>query len=241
MVHHYAVRRRTSLMSGGTMVLAAALFAFILIAPLFRTSSAHERYSQQPELIVADVAEGVVAIAPQMSGFDRTAVMLAYFTPERLWLGRSYLDLLTAPLPRSVYPDKPPVDDGVYLKSIADGRPVTPPMPARELPVTSWPMGNMVPYMNFGIAGLVCGMFLVGVVIGAAYRYMHLAGFSVYSVYLYMFTLLGGFSLSVYGIVLGLMNLGLVTLFFWLIFAPWRWPRGAPAAVPAMRLAGGAR
>jgi hypothetical protein len=238
LVHHYAVRRRRSLVTGGTMALGAAAFAFLLVVPLFRTSSAHERYSAQPELVVEDAMRSVKSIAPQLSGFDRTAVALSYFTPDRLWLGRSYLDLLTAPVPRSIYPNKPPVDDGVYLKAIAEGRPVRPPLPARELPPTSWPMGNMVPYMNFGVAGLLAGFFFVGIVVGAAYHYMREADYSVYSIYLYKFVLLGGFALSVYGIMMFLMNVTIVTLFFWTFFGRKRWPRPLHAVAGAPRLAG---
>jgi hypothetical protein len=233
LVHHYCVRRRTRLLTPGIAALGTVILAFFLAAPLFRTGGAFERYTQNPELLGQDATKSLSLLAPQFSPFDRTAVMLAYFTPDRMWMGRSYIDLAFAPVPRSVYPRKPPVDDGVYLKMIVDGHPVRPSTPLAEMLPTSWPMGNLVLYMNFGPAGLLVGMFLGGVVIGAAYHYMRRTGYALVSVVVYQLSVLGIFQLSVYGIVQSMMNLAIVGAFFWAFFAPKRWPRPGAAAAPA--------
>ncbi|MGQ7112601.1 hypothetical protein ACUOFC_34980, partial [Escherichia sp. TWPC-MK] len=65
---------------------------------------------------------------------------------QNVWLGKSYLDLFKAPLPRSIYPEKPPVDDGMYIRTIAEGYNVTPSRPVQELYASSWPpetLGSM--------------------------------------------------------------------------------------------------
>jgi hypothetical protein len=145
-------------------------------------------------------------------------LIVQYFTPERLWLGASYVDLLAAPIPRTLLPDKPPVDEGVYLYAITHGNIVRPSMPARQLPVTAWPMGNWVMYMNFGLPGFVAVMFLNGAVVAAAYRYMQLGGYTPPSVYLYGFLTLNGFSVSNLGLVTLIITVGFTALVSWLLF-----------------------
>jgi hypothetical protein len=222
---HYAVRRRKRLFTPGMLVLGTALFLVAVIVPMFRNSGTYDKYTGNPNLLARDAMRNLAPIASQFSGFDRTAVMLNYFTPERMWLGRGYLDLLYAPIPRSIFPRKPPVDDGVYFKEIADGRRVTPSRPAFEMRPTSWPMGTLATYMNFGPAGLIAAMLLSGVVVGATYRWMERCGYTPFAIFMYVSTAMGGPQLSVYGIVFFVINTAIAFLFFWIFFGSRTWPR----------------
>lgn len=224
---HYGVRRINRMVTPRTMLVAAVLFFFVLVMPLFRTARSFERYSAAPSLIITDALARIDHVAPQLSGLDRGLVIVSYFTADRVWWGQSYLDLILAPVPRSMMPQKPPVDEGVYLMAIAVGNEVQPSMPARDLPVTSWPMGNWILYMNFGLPGFLVGMFASGVLIGTVYRYMWVTGFTPFSIYLYGFGLMGGFSWSNYSIVLLLMTLVITSVVFFAIFG--RNPRLARA------------
>jgi len=215
---HYAVKPVRRLVTPGTSALGAVLFVFILVMPLFRTTGATEHYLDRPDLLVTDAFAGLGTAAPQFSLADEGMVIVRYFTPGRLWLGASYLDLLVAPIPRTLIPDKPPVDEGVYLMAIVEGQDVRPSMPARQLPITAWPMGNWVMYMNFGLPGFLAAMFLNGVAVAAAYRYMQLGGYTPAAVYLYGFLATNGFSLSNLGLVTMIMNVGVTALVFWLLF-----------------------
>jgi len=215
---HYAVKPVRRLLTPGTAVLGTVLMVFILIMPLFRTTGATERYLDAPGTLFADAFRGLGRAAPQFGNVDRGMVIVRYFTPSRLWLGASYLDLLVAPIPRTLIPDKPPVDEGVYLMAITQGQDVRPSMPARQLPVTAWPMGNWIMYMNFGILGFVAAMFLNGAVVAAAYRYMQLGGHTPMGVYLYGFLGTYGFSLSNLGLVTMIVTLGFTALVFTLLF-----------------------
>lgn len=237
MTVHYGVKRFHRLLTPGTAALGAVLFVFIVVMPLFRSSSAYERYNGRPDLVASDALLSLGKVAPQFSMADRGMVIVQYFTPERLWLGASYLDLLTAPIPRTRMPDKPPVDEGVYLTAIFQGQEVRPSMPARQLPISSQPMGTWIMYMNFGLPGWLAAMFLTGAVIAAAYRYMQCCGYTPNAVYLYGFVVMSGFSLSNLGLVTFIITLGFTTLVFWLLFGrvvslPGRrdalpWPRPA--------------
>jgi hypothetical protein len=215
---HYGVRPVRRLVTPGTVLVGAVLFVFILIMPLFRTTGATARYLERPELLLRDGFRGVRQVVPQFSIADEGMVIVRYFTPDRLWWGASYLDLLSAPIPRTLIPDKPPVDEGVYLMAITHGHDVRPSMPARQLPVTAWPMGNWVMYMNFGLPGFVAAMFLSGAMVAAAYRYMQLGGYTPMGVYLYGFVATGGFSLSNLGLVTMIITFGFTALVFGLLF-----------------------
>jgi hypothetical protein len=233
MVVHYSIRRIRRLVTPWTVALGMVLFVFILVVPLYRTSTAHARYAGNPQLVAQDALKGVARLAPQLSGVDRGLVIVGYFSrPDRLWLGASYLDLLSAPIPRTLMPDKPPVDEGVYLQAILLGNQVRPSLPARQLPVTAQPMGYWIMYMNFGLPGYLLGLFLGGAVVRASYRYMRRCRYSPFGVYLYAYVVFGGFSWSNYSLVSFAMTVGFCTLVFWLLFADkglGRWLK-APAA-----------
>jgi hypothetical protein len=218
MTVHYGVRRFRRLVTPGTAALASVLFLFILVMPLFRTSRSYDRYSDRPDLLLADAVRSLGNVAPQFSAADRGMVIVRYFRPDRLWWGASYLDLLKAPIPRTLMPDKPPVDEGVYLTAISRGSEVRPSMPARRLPVTALPMGTWIMYMNFGVVGFVAAMFFSGGVVAAAYRYLQRSGYTPFAVYLYGFVAMNGFSFSNLGLVTFSITLGFTTAVFWVLF-----------------------
>lgn len=227
LMHHYCVRRRRRVVTPITALMILLMLAYVLVAPLFRRPEAFDRYRAAPQAVVTDAFESFATIAPDLSGFDRVAIMINYFTPERIWWGRSYIDLLYAPIPRTRFPAKPPVDDGVYFKEIVNGHPVVPSRSAREMDETSWPMGSYVTYMNFWIPGYLVAMFVAGAAIGGVYRYMHRVNFTPLSIFMYQFVVMNGIQFSVYGIMLILMSTAIWGLYFWCFFAQKRLaPRG---------------
>jgi hypothetical protein len=218
MTVHYGVRRFRRLVTPGTVALGSVLFLFILVMPLFRTSRSYDRYSGRPDLLVADAVRSLGNVAPQFSAADRGMVIVRYFRPDRLWWGASYLDLLTAPIPRTRIPDKAPVDEGVYLSAIFAGREVRPSMPARQLPISAQPTGSWVMYMNFGLPGWLAAMFLTGAVIAAAYRYMQRCGYTPNAVYLYGFVVMNGFTFSNLALVFFTITVVFTAALFWVLF-----------------------
>jgi hypothetical protein len=218
MTVHYGVKPFRRLLTPGTAALGAVLFVFIQVMPLFRSSSAHERYQGRPGLVASDVLRSMGKSAWQFSYADRGMVIVRYFRPDRLWWGASYLDLLTAPIPRTRIPDKAPVDEGVYLSAIFAGREVRPSMPARQLPISAQPTGSWVMYMNFGLPGWLAAMFLTGAVIAAAYRYMQRCGYTPNAVYLYGFVVMNGFTFSNLALVFFTITVVFTAALFWILF-----------------------
>ena len=113
--------------------------------------------------------------------------IIEYFQTADYWFGSSYLGLISAFIPSFLYPQKPPVDDGMYLYSIAVGRKdVLPVMPFDELNGSSLPLETFgAMYANFGYIGLFVGMLVLGIIIGSVYRYMYIKRFSFVTVVLY--------------------------------------------------------
>ncbi len=135
-----------------------------------------------------------------------------YFDKHDKWEGASFFSLPSAFIPSSFYPNKPPVDDGMYLYSIAHGTNVHPPMPTRELDGSSWPLETFgAMYANFGSVGVILGMLLLGCVISYSFKRMVLSNYQFKYVILYIVTLFT-FEISTLRIV------QLVTIFITLSF-----------------------
>lgn len=131
---------------------------------------------------------GVVSIAEffdhVLNGFGDLFVNLSYvdtylfilknFSINDYWYGAGFGDLFISILPEyfgSV--GRPPIDDGVYIRSLLDGYNVFPPTPFDQMYPSSWPpesFGNG--FLNFGVVGVFVFMFVRGLVVGATYKSM---------------------------------------------------------------------
>lgn len=199
---HYGVRRFRRFPTAMVSVALGASVLFSMVTIAFRGSGVGAaRYLDDPSSFARDVLASAPAATKRFSPLDRYLLVVGYFTADKVWLGRSYLGLLTAPIPSAWWQDKPGGDDGLYLESIASGMDVTPPMPAWKTIKSSWPPLTFgIGYMNFWVPGVVAGMFLLGACYRAAYDNMRRNSFSIHSVGLYGLTLL----------VLGFSNLEII-------------------------------
>src|SRR5690606_25066159 len=125
---------------------------------------------------------------------------------------------------------KPPVDDGVYVASLANGVPITPGDDAGDLYNSSWPPETLgATYMNFWIPGVILGMYCLGGVYRAAYQYLQRSHCSLYAIVMYCHVMLG-FHFSNLRIVQLAIYAASATLFFTAVFgyrrskADERWP-----------------
>ena len=113
----------------------------------------------------------VIAPIARESYAQNHMLAIQYFDYNEHWRGKTFLGLLTAPIPSSIFSTKPPVDDGTYLYAISLGRnDIDPPMSFKELNVSSLPLetfGSM--FANFGPVGVVLGSLIKGMIIGYIY------------------------------------------------------------------------
>jgi oligosaccharide repeat unit polymerase len=151
-----------------------------------------------------------------LSYIDHYVLILNNFNLSNFWLGKSFLDLLFAPIPSSIFPNKPPIDDGMYVRSIAEGWQVSPNSSRLDLYQSSWPpetFGTM--YLNFGLIGIIIGFFLLGLMYKKMYSIMIASNYSFFSIYLYGFIILN-FEFSNLRIVQLLTTLSVVVILYFL-------------------------
>ncbi len=182
--HHFRVRRFRVLMNGKIAVIALLLLVFMLVFVQFRNREVTRLSDISASQLAQDAQRSVIA---RFGNIERGIAALGYFGDHGFWGLRLYYSVLTAPIPRTLYPDKPPVDTGRYLATIAKGGTADPPQPVRELLPTSWPDEFLAGYMSFGIPGLVLLALISGYVYGFVYRVMVVRGHDIYSLYLYAY------------------------------------------------------
>lgn len=164
-----------------------AIYLFFIIMSKFRTEGAFEEFLKHPTVFIKQANNGILSTIRAESYVAYYMAVIQYFKTNSLWLGKSFLGLITAIVPSSLFPAKPPVDDGTYLYSICQGRTdIVPPMPFNELNGSSFPLetfGSM--YSNWGFCGVIFGMILLGGIYGYAYRKMQNSSYNFFRVVIY--------------------------------------------------------
>lgn len=182
-IYHFAIQkiRFRVFLKPSYIVASIVLFLFFSTYSKFRREGAMDDFLENPVGFYFENSEGgIMSSLSEESYVPFYVLIINHFTNHEYWYGASFHGLATAIIPSSFYPQKPPVDDGMYLYSIAQGRSdVHPVMPTKSLNGTSWPLetfGSM--YANFGFVGVLGGMLILGLVIGWFYKKMILENFS---------------------------------------------------------------
>lgn len=189
LLYHYCVKRidLKKFLKIKYIVGIICVYFFFILMTKFRTEGAFEAFLNNPLEFTKESNSGLLSTIRVESYVSYYMAIIEYFKTHALWLGKTFLGLITAIIPSSIYPGKPPVDDGTYLYSICQGRTdIIPPMAFNELNGSSLPLetfGSM--YGNFGVLGLLFGMILLGGIYGYAYRKMKRNSYDLFSVVVY--------------------------------------------------------
>ncbi|MCR9703238.1 oligosaccharide repeat unit polymerase [Vibrio vulnificus] len=182
-----------------------AVFMLIVILGIvnLRENGAIDKYINSPVSLIKDMDESFEKhLLMRFSRIERDIIIFNYFNEHQLWYGNSYLSLLTAPIPRSIFKDKPPIDIGMYLVKISQNEILNYPEPNDSLPNYSWPTGNSEAFMNFHFPGLIICYFLSGFIFSQIYKLIYISNYHPYIITLYgMFCFGGAVDLSTMGIV----------------------------------------
>jgi hypothetical protein len=212
-VWHYGVRpiKRFKLVA---VAAATIMVPYMVLVPILRTPDGPRYYISHPDELLEATRKNLDLAVKHTSYVEFYVLATNYFSLDRLWAGRSYLDLLAAPIPSGFFSDKPPVDEGVYLRTIAGGGDVTPSMGRRALNRTSWPPETLgITYMNFWFPGVIIGMFLLGVLYRCGHQYMIRSQYSLFSIYVYCVVIFN-FHFSNLRLVFFAMSILISTTFF---------------------------
>lgn len=147
------------------MMVFIVVLVIVLLGPSIRTRNFEKDNVQNI------VKQETSNIFDQFSYVGRDAFTYDYFNINNFWFGKGYLNLTKALIPSAVYPNKPPIDDGIYLFSLISGFMVSPTQGRLELPVKySIPFtASGISYANFGLLGVLVSQFLTGII----YRYIY--------------------------------------------------------------------
>lgn len=221
-IYHYKIRSINNILTIKTMSIAAIFIIFMLLSVQFRTAGAIEKYRAEPAELFADAQSSFERhVIARFGRLERDIAILGYFDQHNIWWGASYYSLITAPIPRSTYPDKPPVDTGRYLLAIAEGAVIIPPVPVSELPPSSWPDANWAGYMNFYIPGFIAAYLLSGFILGFTFQHVRYRNYSIAAVVFYsMFSWGGCPTVSPMGLVSIATDIGMLLIwcYFFIVF-----------------------
>ena len=159
------------------------LFIVAVLISLMRFSDAANIFQMQLSQIPFQLWFSV--IGGYFTYVIRDSVIISYFADNEYWFGKGSLSFFYAFVPRAFFPDKPIVDNGIYVIAMSIGQTVNPPMMAAELPRYGWPEGYMAGYMEAGWFGLFLGIVLSCYVVKFIFKRLVSSGFKIEWVFLY--------------------------------------------------------
>lgn len=206
------------------VVLLIILSLVIVMIPMVRNKDFSNIY-QSPGLWIKEALKNLSNVFESISAVDRDMMTYDIFAERDFWYGKTYLGLLYAWIPRSLFADKPPVDDGVYLANLIRGYYVEPVMPYSQITLhSSSPFSSFgIMYANFGIIGIVLGALILSSIYFYLYKKMTLKGNDIGSVLIYGYLMLA-FGLSIHSI----LSLLIPSIIIWIVIGkkPFRFVLG---------------
>jgi hypothetical protein len=179
-----------------------SLFAFLIffasLAPVLRKSGAIEIYMESPSDLFFDSFQYIGEVFKRFSEVDISLFIFSHFdSVDKLWFGASIVDFFTGFIPSSMYIDKPPLDEGVYIYALAHGYDVYPPTAFNQMLPVGWPLSRMTgAYVNFGILGIIAFAGLTGIILKAFENLMIESRYSPQSIVLYCIIIVTNFGLT---------------------------------------------
>lgn len=201
MMWHYKIKPFKNLLNARNLIFGLFLLTFMSIFVSVRGQEFDDSFSLKNTISFEEKISGDIFM--RLTNIERSIVTLGYFRDQSLWWGSSYLGILQGYKSSATFDAKAPLDSGCYLRAIAEGAIIYPPVPLKDLPSeTSWPEGNLAGYMNFHLPGLVILCLLSGFIFGYLYNMVIYSQYSIGAIYLFgMFAYMGAPSLSPLGVV----------------------------------------
>lgn len=163
-----------------TATIIGGLLLFFVYALQFRGST---------DFSESSLAQIAISGIHNTSYIDTYLFAIQNFDSDNYWLGVSFLDLYHRAT--AIFIDsglRPPIDEGVYLRTQIEGVTATPPISFEYLYPSSWPpesFGNG--YINFGPLGVFLFFFIKGLTTNFFFRKTVQDNFTPWSYFLFLF------------------------------------------------------
>lgn len=156
-----------------------------------RNSGADGPYLDGGSDFFQSIWDGLSDFFGNLSYVDTYVFILHHFSTSPFWYGAGFPDILLSMVPQFSSVGRPPIDEGVYVRSLLDGFSVFPPTAADSMYPSSWPPESFgAGYMNFGVFGVLIYMFIRGVVVRSAFSAFKKSQADPILLYIYAFILL---------------------------------------------------
>ena len=148
------------------------------------------RFNELPDFSVLSFNETSFAlwygvIGAYFTHIVRDSVIISYFDKNEYWLGLGFSSLIYSFVPRSFYPEKPVIDNGLYVVAMTIGQHVEPPMLPHDLPNYGWPEGYMSGFMEGGWLGLITVIVISSLIIAYVFTKLVKSHFKVEWLFFY--------------------------------------------------------
>ena len=203
-----------------TIVIVSIFILFIFVAlrnPNFSSYLTNQGIISAIRL----VSEGTINTT--LTYLNNLNKMLFVFGSEKigsitnLWYGKSFIDLFLGVIPRSLFENKPPLEEGVYIYSLVNGLNVSPSMPANQMYSVAWPIDTIgVGYANFGTIGVATFAVMLGKIQSFFYINVRNNNNNIFILFIWVF-LVFTFSFTNSGIFGLITNFIFIALFFYFV------------------------
>jgi len=127
-------------------------------------------------------------VLSNVSYLDTYLFILSHFSNNEFWLGESLPEVVLRFIPNYFPTGAPPLDDGVYVRTLFQKMHAEPGMAYDDLYQSSWPPETIgFGYMNFGLAGVALFSFIKGLVTGFVYKVATFRSLEPFSLFIYMY------------------------------------------------------
>lgn len=189
---------RIKLITFKNLLIGFFLIFFASLAPVLRERGAVELYLENPEKLLLASVPYFGEVFKRFSEIDISLFIFSHFDSlDKLWLGASIKDFFTGFIPSSFFPNKPPLDEGVYIYALAHFMDVYPPTPFVQMMPVGWPLSRMTgPYVNFGELGVLLFGLITGIFLKFVSNIMVSSKYSSQTVFLYCMLVVTNFGFT---------------------------------------------
>ncbi|MFV0194104.1 O-antigen polysaccharide polymerase Wzy [Empedobacter falsenii] len=160
------------------IVIIVILAPLFIIIPKLRNQNFVEEFMQNPKEVFFKKVDNGKHEWESYADLSRAYIpifILDNYNIENFWYGKSFIGFFTAIIPRSIYHEKPIIDEGLYIYEAVHGNDIQPPAnlkvfkSIRNTPV-GWPPRTLgLWYVNFGILGVILSGFIFAKIINIVY------------------------------------------------------------------------